>query len=77
MGLGIIVEGRWIRHFTVKCKICPCNIILRFLRKRKFEEKVMFEPGYSFEYYNKNDGVQLGNDGFSEKNKCMSGKDKK
>ena len=37
--------------------------------KRKFEEKVMFEPGYSFEYYNKNDGVQLGNDGFSEKNK--------
>ena len=33
----------------------------------------MFEPGYSFEYYNKNDGVQLGNDGFSEKNKVLSG----
>lgn len=39
--------------------------------KRKFEEKVMFEPGYSFEYYNKNDGVQLGNDGFSEKIKFI------
>ena len=34
----IIVEGPWIRRFHREMQNIPCNIVLRFLRRRKLEE---------------------------------------
>lgn len=36
------------------------------------EKNIQSEPGFAFEYYNSNDGVDIGKEGFSEKNKVYN-----
>lgn len=68
------------KRYALNTEIIAVDDGLKEISKRQLmaihtfgtEKNIQSEPGFSFEYYNTNDGVSIGKNGFSEKNRVYN-----